>query len=105
MNKVLVNFAHPAQDRSKMNKALLAGLEGLDGITINDLYAQYPDFLIDVAREQMLCETHQIILLVFHAINYERMAGFGLAAWMGLWFRGQGTSRKVVSPGHNCRRG
>ncbi|MCU7375699.1 NAD(P)H-dependent oxidoreductase [Paucibacter sp. O1-1] len=31
-------------------------------MTINDLYANYPDFLIDVAREQQLCESHDVII-------------------------------------------
>lgn len=62
MNKVLIQFAHPARSRSKMNRALLAAIEGLDGVTINDLYACYPDFLIDIKREQRLCESHAIII-------------------------------------------
>ena len=61
-NKVLIQFAHPARSRSRMNKALRAVVEDLDGITINDLYAHYPDFLIDVSREQQLCENHDIII-------------------------------------------
>ena len=62
MNRVLINFAHPARRRSKMNAALRAAVESLDGVTLNDLYAQYPDFLIDVRREQELCETHDVII-------------------------------------------
>ena len=34
----------------------------MEAVTINDLYATYPDFLIDVKREQMLCETHDVIV-------------------------------------------
>ena len=62
MRKVLINFAHPARKRSKINSALRAALEGLDDVTINDLYANYPDFLIDVEREQSLCEDHDVII-------------------------------------------
>ncbi|MFT2110804.1 NAD(P)H-dependent oxidoreductase [Marinomonas sp. 2405UD68-3] len=62
MNKVLINFAHPAKSRSKVNKALRKAVEGLDGITINDLYATYPDFMIDIEREKQLCEDHDIII-------------------------------------------
>jgi glutathione-regulated potassium-efflux system ancillary protein KefG len=62
MNKVLINFAHPARTRSKINQALRAAVEGLDDVTINDLYANYPDFLIDVSREQSLCEDHDVII-------------------------------------------
>jgi len=62
MNKVLINFAHPARSRSKINNALRAAVEGLDDVTVNDLYANYPDFLIDVKREQSLCEGHDVII-------------------------------------------
>jgi len=62
MNKVLINFAHPARSRSKMNNALLAAVEDLEDVTVNDLYATYPDFLIDVKREQNLCENHDVII-------------------------------------------
>lgn len=62
MNTILINFAHPARTRSKMNNALRAAIEDLDGVTVNDLYATYPDFLIDVKREQGLCEKHDVII-------------------------------------------
>lgn len=62
MGKILIQFAHPAIAKSKINKALRSAVEELEGITLNDLYASYPDFLIDVEREQLLCETHDIIL-------------------------------------------
>jgi len=62
MKKVLINFAHPARSRSRINRALRAAVEGLESVTINDLYAAYPDFLIDVKREQYLCENHDVII-------------------------------------------
>ncbi len=62
MNKVLINFAHPAKRRSRINNALRRAVEELEGITFNDLYAHYPDFMIDVEREQRLCEAHDIII-------------------------------------------
>jgi len=62
MNKVLINFAHPKIAHSKINAALRAAVEGLEGVTFNDLYAAYPDFLIDVKREQTLCENHDVII-------------------------------------------
>ena len=62
MRRVLIQFAHPARSRSKINNALRAAVEDLEEITVNDLYASYPDFLIDVKREQQLCETHDVII-------------------------------------------
>lgn len=62
MRRVLVQFAHPAIRRSKINKILRAAVEDLDHVTVNDLYAAYPDFLIDVKREQQLCMSHDVII-------------------------------------------
>ena len=62
MRKVLIQFAHPATARSKINRALLAAVDQLDHVTVNDLYAAYPDFLIDVKREQLLCEEHDVLI-------------------------------------------
>jgi glutathione-regulated potassium-efflux system ancillary protein KefG len=61
--RVLVLFAHPALRRSRVNKRLLAAIEGLEGIDINDLYQHYPDFDIDVAREQRLLLDHDVVVL------------------------------------------
>lgn len=62
MKKILINFAHPARARSKMNNALRTAVENLEGVTVNDLYAAYPDFLIDVKREQQLCQDHDVLI-------------------------------------------
>lgn len=62
MRKILINFAHPATRRSKINKALRNAVENLENVTINDLYENYPDFMIDAKREQKLCEEHDIII-------------------------------------------
>lgn len=62
MKKVLINFAHPAKSHSKINRALKRAVEGLEAVTINDLYASYPDFMIDIKREQALCESHDVII-------------------------------------------
>ena len=62
MKKILIMFGHPAFKRSTMNTALREAVETLEGITFHDLYACYPDFLIDVGHEQQLCENHDIIV-------------------------------------------
>ncbi|MEM1441961.1 MAG: NAD(P)H-dependent oxidoreductase [Verrucomicrobiota bacterium] len=63
MKKTLLLFAHPALEQSKANAALLEGICDLDHVTIHDLYAEYPDFLINVDREQALLEEHERIVL------------------------------------------
>jgi glutathione-regulated potassium-efflux system ancillary protein KefG len=62
MKKILILFAHPTFKRSTINWALREAVQHLDGITFHDLYANYPDLFIDVAREQRLCEQHEIII-------------------------------------------
>ncbi|MDC7218771.1 MAG: NAD(P)H-dependent oxidoreductase [Spirochaetales bacterium] len=62
MKKILIIYAHPAQSRSVMNKALREAVEDMENVTVNDLYALYPDFIIDVKREQALCLEHDVII-------------------------------------------
>ena len=62
MKNILINFAHPAKSRSGINIALRDAIEGLEGVTVNDLYYHYPDFMIDIEREQELCEANDIIV-------------------------------------------
>jgi glutathione-regulated potassium-efflux system ancillary protein KefG len=61
-SSILIQFAHPAFTKSRINRALLAAITGLDHVTINDLYEEYPDFDIDVRREQKLLLDHDIIV-------------------------------------------
>ncbi|MDB4444251.1 NAD(P)H-dependent oxidoreductase [bacterium] len=63
MKKILILFGHPAFKRSTINAALRKAVENLEGITFHDLYARYPDFLIDVPHEQHLCESHDVIVV------------------------------------------
>lgn len=62
-SRVLVLFAHPALEKSRVNRHLLAAAEGVDGVRIHDLYEAYPDFHIDVRREQALLDEHDVIVL------------------------------------------
>lgn len=62
--KILILFAHPAFHKSRVNKILLDGLSDLPGVSFHDLYETYPEFDIDVKREQKLLSTHDCI--VFH---------------------------------------
>ncbi|HVI46736.1 MAG TPA: NAD(P)H-dependent oxidoreductase [Chitinophaga sp.] len=63
MARILINFAHPALEKSRMQRELLAMVKGMQGITFNDLYERYPDLDIDVNREQELLEKHDVILM------------------------------------------
>ncbi|MBL7743823.1 MAG: NAD(P)H-dependent oxidoreductase [Chitinophagaceae bacterium] len=62
MSKLLVLFAHPALEKSRVHARLLRHVHHLDGLTFHDLYEEYPDFDINVKREQELLLRHDIIV-------------------------------------------
>jgi glutathione-regulated potassium-efflux system ancillary protein KefG len=63
MKKILVIFAHPAIHKSRIHRRLIDSLKNLNGITVNNLYENYPDFYIDIIKEQQLLIEHDIIVL------------------------------------------
>jgi len=63
MSKVLILFAHPAFQKSRAQKHLVAATHSLDEVTFHDLYEAYPDFNIDVPHEQQLLRDHDLIVL------------------------------------------
>lgn len=62
MKKVLVLLAHPRSDRSEVNIVMAGDARKLEGVTLVDLYAEYPTFEIDVEREQRRLLEHDIIV-------------------------------------------
>lgn len=62
---VLILFAHPALQKSRVNRRLLHAVRDLEGVTFHDLYEAYPDFHINVRREQDLLERHDIIVFQY----------------------------------------
>jgi glutathione-regulated potassium-efflux system ancillary protein KefG len=64
MSKILVLFAHPALEKSRVNKRLINEIESIENVTFHDLYEEYPDFYIDIKREQKLLTENDII--IFH---------------------------------------
>jgi hypothetical protein len=63
MASFLLLFAHPALEKSRVNRFLLEAVQSLDFVTVNDLYEQYPAFDIDIDREQALLRQHEYIIL------------------------------------------
>ncbi|MBW4482325.1 MAG: NAD(P)H-dependent oxidoreductase [Tildeniella torsiva UHER 1998/13D] len=61
-NRILVLFAHPALNKSRINCQLLRAIADLEGVTLHDLYEEYPDFHIHVKREQQLLVDHDIVV-------------------------------------------
>ncbi|PCS23078.1 glutathione-regulated potassium-efflux system ancillary protein KefG [Candidatus Enterovibrio escicola] len=61
-SKVLVVFAHPDPHESVANKCMIKSACQLDNVTVHDLYASYPDFIIDVHYERELLIEHDVIV-------------------------------------------
>lgn len=61
MARVLVLFAHPALEGSRVHRRLLPAVP--EGVTVHDLYDTYPDFDVDVAREQALLSAHDVLVV------------------------------------------
>lgn len=60
--RILLLLAHPKFEKSRVNKALIAAVADLPGLTVHDLYEAYPDFNVDVAREQALLLAHDVVI-------------------------------------------
>ena len=61
--RILVLFAHPALEKSRLNLRLGEAVRNLPGVTFRDLYELYPDFDVDISREQEVLESHDVIVL------------------------------------------
>jgi len=62
LNKILIIFAHPRFEESRINRALIATAHAADDVTIRDLYELYPDFNIDIQAEQIELLKHDTII-------------------------------------------
>lgn len=60
--KILVLFAHPAIQKSRLNRQMAQAAREAQGITFHDLYENYPNLEIDIAREQKLLLEHDAIV-------------------------------------------
>lgn len=65
MSKVLILFAHPALEKSRVHRVLLSHIPPDPRFTLNDLYEAYPRMNIDVRREQELLEGCDVVVLQF----------------------------------------
>lgn len=61
--RIYVLFAHPSLEKSRIQAPLLKAAQNLPNTTIRDLYEEYPDLDIDVAREQQALRDHDIIVM------------------------------------------
>jgi glutathione-regulated potassium-efflux system ancillary protein KefF len=79
MPDVLVLVAHPQQEHSRVNQALMRAAGSAARCEVRDLYALYPDYLVDVAAEQALLQQAQLVVWQ-HPIHW-----YGMPPLMKLW--------------------
>ena len=60
--RVLILFAHPALEKSRVNLRLVSAVRDVPGVTFQDLYQAYPNFHIRVEKEQELLESHDVVV-------------------------------------------
>ncbi len=62
VRRILLLLAHPSLDRSEANRPMADAVVDIEGITLIDLYAEYPDFQIDIDREQQRLLEHDVVV-------------------------------------------
>ena len=83
--EILVLVAHPQLEQSRANRRLLAAARTLQQrspagrLEVRDLYALYPDYLIDVAAEQAALAAARLVVWQ-HPIHW-----YGMPPLMKLW--------------------
>jgi len=96
MRRVLILFAHPVLERSRVNRRLIGAVDGLPNVMVHDLYEVYPTLDIDVAREQQLLLDHDVVIM--HHPFYWYSSPALLKEWQDLvlvhgWAYGKGGTR------------
>ncbi len=81
MPEIVVLVAHPQQEHSRVNHALMhaAARAAPDRVEVRDLYALYPDYLVDVAAEQAQLADARLVVWQ-HPIHW-----YGMPPLMKLW--------------------
>ncbi|MDP3795754.1 MAG: NAD(P)H-dependent oxidoreductase [Polaromonas sp.] len=76
---IYVIAAHPAWRESRVNRPLMEAARAVPRVQVQDLYSSYPDYAIDVAREQAALEQARLVVLL-HPIQW-----YSMPALQKLW--------------------
>jgi glutathione-regulated potassium-efflux system ancillary protein KefF len=76
---IYVLAAHPNWRDSRVNRLLLEQAREVAGVQVQDLYGRYPDYDIDVSREQANVQAAQLLVLL-HPTQW-----YSMPALMKLW--------------------
>jgi putative NADPH-quinone reductase len=82
--RVLVIYAHPEAQRSRVNRQLIDAARITPGVVVHDLYATYPDFYIDAKREQARIANFDLLVFV-HPLRWYAMPAL-LKEWVDVVF-------------------
>jgi glutathione-regulated potassium-efflux system ancillary protein KefF len=101
MPDIVVLVAHPQQEHSRINHRLMlaAARAGPSRIAVRDLYALYPDYLIDVAAEQAVLAKARLVVWQ-HPIHW-----YGMPPLMKLWLDEVFAFGWAYGPGGDALRG
>jgi len=91
--------AHPTWRDSRVNRRLLAAARAVGGIDVQDLYASYPDYDIDVEAEQGRVAAARMVLLL-HPIQW-----YSMPALQKLWLDDVLTHGWAYGPGGHALQG
>ncbi|WKB52216.1 NAD(P)H-dependent oxidoreductase [Eleftheria terrae] len=81
MASIQILAAHPQLQHSRVTRALMNSAHALPPglVEVRDLYALYPDYLIDIAAEQAALEEARLVVWL-HPVQW-----YGMPALMKLW--------------------
>jgi glutathione-regulated potassium-efflux system ancillary protein KefG len=71
---ILVIVAHPALEESRANRFMTDAIRDIPNARIHSLYKEYPDFKINVAKEQKLALSADVIVFQFPLYWYSSPA-------------------------------
>ncbi|EGL17534.1 MULTISPECIES: NAD(P)H-dependent oxidoreductase [unclassified Paenibacillus] len=72
--KIMVITAHPDLTASRINRAFARKASTVPGVYVRDLYREYPQWTIDVEKEQRLLTEHDRIVFQFPLYWYSSPA-------------------------------
>lgn len=82
--RILILYAHPQHEQSRVNRRLCEAVSGMPQVMLHDLYETYPDFHIDVKREQVLLEQSDLVVWQ-HPVQWYGMPSL-LKEWIDVVF-------------------
>ena len=77
---IYVIAAHPSWRESRVNRPLMQAARELPRVQIQDIYSSYPDYVIDVVKEQDALVKAKLVVLL-HPIQW-----YSMPALQKLWF-------------------